>query len=328
MKNLIQRAVRIATAASVVAAGTAGLVGTSHAQAYPSKPVEMIVPFAAGSSPDVVARHLSRALSDRMGQQFIVQNRAGAGGAIAADSVVRAPADGHTLFFMVNSVVTMNQFIFKKLNYDAARDFTPVTTVAEVPYVLIAHKDFPHKNLKDVLAFAKSNPNKIDYASAGVGGAGHIIMELMTSMSGVKLNHIPYGKSNPMMDVLAGQVPLIFQPTTTALSQIERGTVFGLGVTGQRLPSLPDVPAISEFVPGYNADGWQGVIVRSGTPDEIVQRLNKEIRDIISTPEMKETFSKLGITPSGSSSAELKERIAAETVKWGKVIRDAGIEAN
>lgn len=318
---------RFCAAVSVFLFGAVGLTSQTLAQSYPTKPVELVVPFSAGSSPDVVARYLGRKLSDRLGQQFLVVNRAGAGGALAADSVKRAPADGYTVFFMVNSIVTMNQFIYKQLSYDPATDFAPVSRVADVPYVLIAHKDFPHKSLKDLIAYAKANPAKVNYASAGVGGAGHVIMELMTSLAGVEFTHIPYGKGNPLVDVIAGQVPLIFQPTTTALEQIKRGTVFGLGITGKRLPQLPEVPSISEVVPGYAADGWQGVVVRAGTPPAIIETLNREIAAILALPETAETFAKLGIQPSPTSTKEFDALIKADTAKWGEVIRKAGIEA-
>jgi tripartite-type tricarboxylate transporter receptor subunit TctC len=318
---------RFCAAVSVFLFGAVGVTGQGFAQSYPTKTVELVVPFSAGSSPDVVARYLGSKLSDRLGQQFVVVNRGGAGGSLAADSVKRAPADGYTVFFMVNSIVTMNQFIYKQLSYDPATDFVPVSRVAKVPYVLIAHKDFPHKSLNDLISYAKANPGKVNYASAGVGGAGHVIMELMTSLAGVEFTHVPYGKGNPLLDVIAGQVPLIFQPTTTALEQIKRGTVFGLGITGERLPQLPDVPSISEVVPGYAADGWQGVIVRTGTPPAVIETLNREIAAVLALPETAETFARLGIQPSPTGVDEFAALIKSDTSKWGDVIRKAGIEA-
>lgn len=304
------------------------LLGTvTAAAAYPERTVELVVPFSPGSSPDVVARHIGQALSERLGQPFVVVNRGGAGGAVGASAVARAPADGYTVFFMVNSIVTMNQFIYKSLDYDPRQDFTPVSTVADVPYVLLANKDFKQKSLKDLLTYAKAHPDEIDYASAGVGGAGHITMELLSSLAGVHLTHVPYGTGNPLLDVVAGQVPLIVQPTTTALEQIRQGTVFGLGVTSERLPQLPDVPSIAEVVPGYAADGWQGVMVRAGTPEAIVDTLNGELRAVLALPKTKALFEKLGIRPHGSTPEEMRTRIDADAQKWGDVIRSAGIAA-
>ncbi|MCC7484683.1 MAG: tripartite tricarboxylate transporter substrate binding protein [Burkholderiales bacterium] len=301
---------------------------TRSAGTYPTKPVRVIVPFPAGTSPDIVARYVGGKLADRMGQAFVVDNRAGAAGMLGAEAVAKAAADGYTVFWMVNSIVTMNQFIYKKLPYDPVKDFAPVTLAAAVPYVLIANKDFPFRTLRDLIGAAKAKPRAINYASMGVGGAGHVIIELMSSLAGIQLTHVPY-KSGALVDVIGGQVPLILQPTTTALELIKAGTVIPLGTTGtRRLPALPNIPTIGEVVPGFEADGWQGVEVPAGTPPRIIDRLNKEIAAVLALAETARRFEMLGIQVWPSTASEMASIIAADIVKWGRVIRNAGIEAN
>jgi tripartite-type tricarboxylate transporter receptor subunit TctC len=301
--------------------------GPAAAQAWPSRPVKVIVPFPAGTSPDIVARHMTQKLNERTGQPFVVENRAGAGGAIGAEAAARAAPDGYTVFFMVNSIVTMNQFIYKKLPYDPVKDFAPVAMVAGVPYVLLAHKDFRAKTLQELIAAAKAKPGSIDYASAGIGGAGHIIMELMSSLAGIQLTHIPF-KADGLNAVIGGQVPLMLQPTTTAVAQVRSGALIALGTTGtKRLPMLPDTPTIAEIVPGFAADGWQGVMVPAGTPPAVITRLNREINAILALPETAERFAGLGIQPWTSTPEQMQAQISGDIVKWGKVIREARIEA-
>jgi len=313
---------------AALAALTALLPFGAQAQAsWPNKPIRMVVPFAPGSSPDIVARLLGQRLSERLGQPVVVDNRAGAGGMLGAEAVAKSPADGNTLFFMVNSVVTMNQFVYKKLPYDPAKDFQPITLVAAVPYVLIANKNFQARSLQDLIKLAKAQPRVVNYASAGIGGAGHVIVELMSQLAGIELMHVPY-KQGALADVIGGQVPLILQPTTTAIEQIKSGTVFGLGSTGhKRLPALPEVPAIAEVVPGFEADGWQGLMAPAGTPAAVVERLRKEVVEILALPEVIERFNGLGIQPWTSSPQEMQALIAKDTAKWGEVIRKARIEA-
>lgn len=298
-------------------------------KAYPDKPVRVIVSFPAGSSPDIVARFLVQKLAERLGQPFVVENRAGAGGALGAEVVARAAPDGYTIFLMANSIVAMNQFIYKKLSYDPEKDFEPVTVLADVPYVLLANKAFSAKSLSELIAQAKAEPGKINYASAGVGGAGHVIMELLSSLAGVQLTHIPY-KSGALVDVIGGQVPLILQPTTTAIEQIKAGTVIGLGITSEkRLAQLPDVPAINEVIPAFrSADGWQGIMVPRTTPASVIEKLNHAFAAILAMPETVDRFAQLGIVPRATTPSEMNEIIAAEVVRWRKVIQDAKIEAN
>ena len=298
------------------------------AETYPAKPVRAIVPWWAGSSPDVVARYLASKLADRMGQAFVVDNRAGAGGMLGAELVAKAAPDGYTVFFMVNSIVAMNQFIYEKMAYDPVKDFAPVSMVAAVPYVLLANKDFKARTLAELIRAAKAKPTAIDYASSGVGGARHIIIELMSSLAGIQLTHVPY-KTGALVDVIGGQVPLTLEPATTALEHIKAGTVIPLGTTGKRrLPALPNVPTIAEVVPGFEADGWQGVEVPARTPPQIIDRLNREITAVLALPETAGRFETLGLQAWPSTASEMESIIAADIAKWGRVIRNAGIKAN
>ncbi|MGD9945413.1 MAG: Bug family tripartite tricarboxylate transporter substrate binding protein [Burkholderiaceae bacterium] len=321
----------LALAACTLVAGAAAFAhGTAAAQpaadSYPARPVKVIVPFPAGTSPDIVIRLLSQKLQERLGQPFVIENRAGAGGSIGASAAALAAPDGYTLFFMVNSIVTMNQFIYKKLPYDPVKDFVPVSLVAAVPYVLLAHKDFPAKSLRELIALAKSKPRDINYASMGVGGAGHVIMELMSSEAAIQLMHIPY-RADGLAAVAGGQVPLIFQPTTTAVSQIKTGNVIGLATTSpKRLALLPDVPSIAEVLPGFAADGWQGMLAPAGVPAPVIDKLNKALTAILAQPDIVERFSSLGIVPWPSTPQQMQATINADTAKWGKVIKDANIE--
>jgi tripartite-type tricarboxylate transporter receptor subunit TctC len=330
MKHLSPRLRALALFAAAAVALGGGVLAPLAAQAqaaYPSRAVKVIVPFPAGTSPDVVARLLSQKLQDQLGQPFVVDNRAGAGGSIGAEAVAHAAPDGYTLFFTVNSIVAMNQFIYKKLPYDPVKDFAPVGMVAAVPYVLLAHKDLGARNLQDLVAMARAKPGAINYASYGVGGAGHIIMELMSSDAGIQLTHIPF-KTDAMAAVLGGQVPLIFQPTTTAVAQVKSGAVIGLGTTSpKRLAVLPEVPSIAEVLPGFRADGWQGMMAPAGVPAPIVDKLNKAIAGILAMPETNERFAALGIVAWTSTPQQMQDTVTADIAKWGKVIRDARIEA-
>jgi tripartite-type tricarboxylate transporter receptor subunit TctC len=222
----------------------------------------------------------------------------------------------------------MNQFIYKKLAYDPVKDFAPVSMVAGIPYVLLASKDFKAHTLPELISAAKAKPGAINYASMGVGGARHVIMELMCSLAAIQLTHVPY-KAGALVDVIGGQVPLTLEPATTALEQIKAGVVIALGTTGKRrLPALPNVPTIAEVVPGFEGDGWQGVEVPAGTPRQIIDRLNREITAVLALPETAGRFETLGIQVWPSTAREMESIIGADIDKWGRVIRNAGIEAN
>ena len=293
---------------------------------WPSKPVRVIVPFPSGTSPDIVGRLIAQKLSERFGQQFVIENRAGAAGMLGTEQAAKAPADGYTILLTVNSIMAMNQFIYKKLPYDPVKDFQPISLLAGVSYALIANKNFPHKTLPDLFMYARNNPKILNYASMGQGGAGHVIIELMALQAKIEMTHIPY-KSGALVDVISGQVPIILQPTTNALEHIRKGSVFALGVTHpKRLSVLPDVPSISEFLPGFTGDGWQGIVVPATTPLPIVDLLQKELHKILAMPDIQAKFSNLGIEPWPTTPRQMEEIINQEIAKWGPVIRHAKIE--
>jgi tripartite-type tricarboxylate transporter receptor subunit TctC len=311
------------TGLSLVAGGALA----QSANGYPNKHIRFVVPFAAGISPDVIARVLGERLSRSLGQPVIVDNKPGAAGIIGAENVANSPADGYTLFMAVNSIVAINPHIYPKLPYDAQKDFAPVTQVALVPYVLIATPSLPVKSTGELIALAKSKPGQIAYASLGVGSGPHVVMEMLCTMAGIELNHVPY-KGNSLNDVIAGQVGLSFEPATTAVPQIKAGKVRALAVTStKRLAALPGVPTIAETVPGYNGDGWQGILVHVKTPKSIVDKLNVELVRIIKEPEVQQRFAELGLQGVGNSVNEFERVFRTDYERWGQVVRAANVKA-
>jgi tripartite-type tricarboxylate transporter receptor subunit TctC len=315
---MLQRRLFLQRAA--VAAATA-VPALSRAQPWPARPIRFVVPFAAGVSPDVVARLLSEPLSKALGQPVVVDNRAGAAGIIGAEIAARSPGDGYTLFMAVNSIMGVNPHIYSKLPYDSLRDFVPVAQVARVPYVLVAGLNQPFRSLGEVLARARAAPGSIDYGSLGVGSGPHVVMEMLCNMAGVKMMHIPY-KASPLQDVIAGQVALAFDPATTAIPMVRAGKLRALAVTSTgRLASLPDVPAVAETIPGFDGDGWQGIYAPAGTPAEVVERLNREITLALQQPAMRARLADLGLTPAAGTPREFAQLSRLEYDKWGKIVR-------
>jgi len=288
---------------------------------WPHKPIKLIVPFAAGVSPDVVSRIVSEPLGRALGQPIVIDNRAGAAGIIGAEAAAKSLGDGYTLFMTVNSIMGINPNVYDRLPYDTFRDFSPVTQVALVPYVLITGPRQPDGSLKDLLARAKANPEAVEYGSLGVGSGPHVVMEMMNNMAGVRMVHVPY-KASPLSDVMAGQVPLAFEPATTALPLVRTGKLRALAVTSrQRNPSLPDVPAVAELLPGYDGDGWQGFYVPKATPPEIVARFNAEIVKVLRDPEVQRKLVELGLQPVGNSVEEFARISREEFDKWGRIVK-------
>jgi tripartite-type tricarboxylate transporter receptor subunit TctC len=274
---------------------------------WPEKPIKLIVPFAAGVSPDVVSRIIADPLGRALGQPVVIDNRAGASGIIGAEAAAKSPGDGYTLFMAVNSIVGINPNVYTKLPYDTFRDFAPVTQVAQVPYVLITGPNQPDKSLKDLLARAKLKGGSVEYGSLGVGSGPHVVMEMMNNMAGIQMVHVPY-KGSPISDVMAGQVPLAFEPATTAIPLVKSGKLRALAVTSKkRSPSLPDVPAVAELLPGYDGDGWQG--------------LNTEIVKILGHQDVKNKLAELGLQPVGNSIEEFTKVTRADFEKWGKIAK-------
>lgn len=297
--------------------------------AYPSHPVKMIVGQAAGSSSDITARLIADFLSKNLGQQFVVETRPGAGGNIATEAVTRAPADGYTLL-LVNAQNTINHALQgDKLNFNFLRDIVPVGWIDRVPLVMEVNPSFPAKTVPEFIAYVKANPGKVNMASAGIGGPQHLAGELFKSMAGIDMTHVPYRGSTPAVtDLVAGQVQVMFDVTPTAVPQIKGGKLRALAVTTtERLPVLPDVPPVSDFVKGYEASAWIGIGAPKGTPPAIVATLNKQINAAIADPTIKQRLADLGATVvPPNTPAEFAKHIADDAAKWTKVIKSAGIK--
>jgi len=312
------------------AAGAAALpflARTAAAQDYPARPVRVIVGQAAGSSSDIIARLIAHRLSERLGQQFVVEDRPGAGGNIATESVVWATPDGYTLL-LVNSQNAISASLYK-LKFDFIRDIDPIAGVSLVPLIMEVNPAVPANTVPEFIAYAKANPGKISMASAGIGGPQHVAGELFKMMAGLDMVHVPYRGSTPaLVDLLGGQVQLMFDVTPSSLPHVKAGRLRPLGVTSTtRLEALPDVPPVSDFLAGYQAAGWIGFGVPHGTPAPIIEKLAKEIEAAIADPQIKTRLADLGGTVLQTASpADFASFIAAETEKWAKVVQFAGIK--
>ena len=297
------------------------------AETYPTRPVRIMVAFAAGSGSDILARLMAQWLSERLGQQFVIENRAGAGGNVGTEAVVKAPPDGYTLLKVVPAN-TVNDTLYDKLGFNFIRDIEPVAGMARVPYVLVVNPSLPVKTVPEFIAYAKANPGKLNFASAGVGTGIHMSGELFKMMTGVHMVHVPYrGAGNAMTDLIGGQVQLMFDTTQASIPHIRAGKVRALAVTtAVRSPELPDLPPIGDFVPGYEASGSFGFGAPRGTPAEVVEKLNREINAILADPKAKARIAELGGEPLTGSPAVYGRLLAEETEKWRKVIRAGNIQ--
>lgn len=295
---------------------------------YPTRPIRLIAPFPPGGVVDLFSRLLSEPLSERLGQPVIVENRAGAGGNVGTEVAVRAAPDGYTLLlFTVSNAI--NQTLFRNLNFDILRDVIPVATINRGMGVLEVHPDFPAKTGAEFIAYAKANPGKINYAASGIGSTPHIYGELFKIMAGVDLVAVQYRGTGPALpDVLSGKVPVMFDTVATSIEHIKAGKLRALGVTAAtRSPVLPAVPAIAEFLAGYEATAWEGVSVPTGTPAAIVERLHREISACVADPKFTARTLEIGYIPFVSTQAEFAALVVESTEKWAKVIRAAGIKA-
>jgi tripartite-type tricarboxylate transporter receptor subunit TctC len=315
-----------------LAAGAAVLPAVSRlprAQSYPTRPVRIIVGFAAGGAADITARIIGQWLSERLGQQFVIENRPGAATNIATEAVVHAPADGYTLL-MLSSSHTFNATLYDKLNYNFVRDIAPVAGITQVPSVMEVNSTFQAKTVPEFVAYAKANPGKINMASAGPGASTHIFGELFKMRAGVDLVPVHYrGSVSALTDLIGGQVQVMFDPLPSSIEHIRAGKLRPLAVTtATRLEVLPNVPTVGEFVPGYEAILWQGIGAPKHTPAEIVDKLNQEINAALADPKMKARLADLGYMVLPGSPADFGKLIAEETQKWGKVIRAANIKAD
>jgi len=314
-----------------LAADAAALPAVSRiarAQAYPSRPVRIVVGFAAGGPTDIIARLIGQWLSERLGQQFVIENRPGAAGKIATEAVVRAPPDGYTLL-QVSTSAAINATLYGKLNYDFIRDIVPVAGIIRAPGVVVVNPTVSARTIPELIAYAKANPGKLTMASPGTGSSPHLAGELFKTMTGVNITLVSYrGDAPAITDLLAGQVQMMIPAPAAFIEYIRAGKVRALAVTtSTRWEGLPDIPTVSEFVPGYEASFWWGVGAPKNTPAEIMDRLNKEINAGLADPKMKARLADLGGTVLPGTPADFGKLIADETEKWGKVIQAANIKA-
>jgi tripartite-type tricarboxylate transporter receptor subunit TctC len=309
------------------AAGLPAFARIARADDYPSHPVHLVVGFAPGSTTDILARLMAQWLSQRLGQQFVIDNRPGAGGNIGAEFVVKSLPDGYTLI-MVPPAVAANDALYQDLNFNFVRDIAAVAGVVRVPNVAEVYPSLPVKSIPELIAYAKANPGKLSYASAGIGTPSHLAGQLFNVMTGANLTHIPYRGDGPAMaDFIAGQVPVMFATLVASAAHIRAGQIRALAVTTtKRSDAFPDLPSISEFVPGYETSSWFGIGAPAGTPAEIIDKLNRETNAGLADPTIRARLADLGCMELTGSAADFGKLIADETQKWGKVIREAGIK--
>jgi len=294
---------------------------------YPQRPVRLIVGFFAGGLSDILARLLSPRLSERFGQQFIVEDQPGAGTNLAAETVVRAPPDGYTLL-MATSANAINATLYDNLKFNFIRDTAPVASIARTPHVMVVNPSFPAKTVLDFITYAKANPGKINMATAGIGSPVHLAGELFMMMTGIQLVPVHY-RSSYVPDMLAGQVQVVFSPIPTTIQQIRAGKLLALAVTSEtRSHALPELPTIGEFVPGYEVSTWNGLVAPKNTPGEIIDKVYKEIDTALADPEIMTRFAEVGSVPKSMTAADFGKFIAEDTEKWGKVIQAAKISVD
>src|SRR5262247_2285913 len=313
--------------ASAAAVPAAPIVATSQ-ESYPTRPVRLVVGYAAGGPADTVARLTAQWLSERLGQQVVVENRVGAASNIAAEAVVRSPPDGYTLLYVTISNA-VNATLYDKLSFDLMRDMVPIASITRSPGVLEVNPSFPAQTVPEFIAYAKANPGKINMASAGPGSAPHLYTELFKMMTGVDVVQVHYRGSGPALpDLIKGEVQAMFDGIPSSIGHIRAGRLRPLAVTtATRSEALPDIPTVSEFVPGYEASSWYGIGAPINTPAEIVDRLNKEINATLADPRMKARFADRGVSVLPGSPADFGKLLADETEKWAKVVRAANIKA-
>ena len=308
-------------------AGLAASARSAAALDFPTRPVHIITPYPPGAGPDVVARLTGQWLGDRLGQQFVVDNRPGASGNIGSERAAKAPPDGYTLLIAV-STNAINQTLYTNLNFDFRNDFVSVAGIGRIPFMIAANANFTAKTVPELIAYAKANPGKTDFATNGVGTGSHAAAELFMMMTGIKLTHVPY-KGNYLTDLMGGQVPLVVAPMSAVAEYVKDGRVRGLGVTtAHRAAALPDVSAIAETVPGYVAEGWYGLVAPKGTPANVIATLEAATRASVADATLRSRLENIGIEPDAMTSAEFGNFIANEIDKWAKVIKYADIRVN
>jgi tripartite-type tricarboxylate transporter receptor subunit TctC len=301
----------------------------ASAQAYPSRPVRIVVGFPAGGVGDIMARLIGQALSERLGQPFVVENRPGAAGNLGTEVVARSPPDGYTLF-LINTANAVNATLYTNLSFNFIRDIAPVAGIVSAPNVLELHPAFPVKSVGEFIAYAKDNPGKINYGSAGIGSLTHMSMELFRMMTGADLVHVPYrGGAPALTDLLGGQVQALFDTLPTSVEHIRAGRVRALAVSSAaRSEAIPEIPPLGDFVPGYEASGWYGIGAAKQTPSDVVDKLNAEINAAIKEPKLKTRLGELGGVLLTGSASDFSEIIVRDTEKWAKVVQFSGAKPN
>lgn len=318
--------------ASVIAcclAVLAPLAAVAQAQNYPARPVRFIVPFAPGGNTDVQGRLIAQKLADKWGQQVVVDNRAGAGGTLGVEILAKAPADGYTIALASFGNILVGPSLFPKLGYDPMKDLEPVVLVSQPAGLLVVNPGLPVKNVRELIAYGKANPGKLNYGSAGNGTWNHLFAEHFKALAGIQMTHIPYKGANPAVtDVMAGQIQLAFAPFPSALPQIKSGRLRVLGVTSaQRSPVLPEVPTVAESgLPGYSAASWFAVLAPAGTPQPLIRKINADTNAVLALPEVKAAFAADGTAPAGGTPEQLRESMRSGIAQWGKLVRDLGVK--
>ena len=305
--------------------------GGAWAQSYPAKPIRFIVPFPPGGSADILARAIGQKAGEGLGQSLVVENRPGAGTAIGAEALAKSPADGYAVMIGTVSSHAINPALNPKLTYDPVKDFTPISLVASIPFAMIVHPSVPAKSVRELISLAKSKPASLNYSSAGNGTSNHLAGELLKSMAGIDIVHIPYKGSAPALnDLVAGQVSLMFDLVLTAAPHVKSGAVRGLAVTGaKRSSALPDLPTVAESgVPGYEVSAWFGIFAPAEVPQPVVQRLNAEFVKALQQPDLRQRLASQGAEPLTSTPDEFTAYLRSEIAKWAKVVKDSGMKVD
>jgi len=313
----------------ILSAVTAAHAAAATAQSYPTRPIRVVVALAAGGPTDIVIRIVAAKMTEQLGQQLVIDNRAAAGGSVAGEIVAHAPADGYTLFAGANGTIAIAPSLFTKLPFSVAKDFTPVALVGNSPFAVMVHPGVPANSVKELLALAKSKPGGINYGSSGQGGTGHLATELLVMMTGVRMTHVPYKGAGPALIGLVGkEIELMISGLASGLPYIKQRQVRAIAVTSpRRLPQLPDVPPVADTVPGYEAGSWYAFLTRAGTPRSVIERLNREAVIAINSPDVNAKLIASGVDPEPITPEQLAAKIRVETERWAKVVKAAGVKA-
>jgi tripartite-type tricarboxylate transporter receptor subunit TctC len=315
----------------LLAVATLAVSAPAAAQTYPSRPIRMVLPYPPGGGSDTIARPLAQKLSESLGQQVVVENRGGANGNIGMEHAARAAPDGYTIVLALTAQLAVNPGLYAKVPYDPIRDYVPITLLGTGTYVLVVHPSLPVKSVKELIALARVRPGQIAYSSSGNGSGGHLAAELLNSMAGIRMLHVPYKGGGPaLVDLIAGQVQVLFSTQLASWPHIQGGRIRALAVsTAKRPASIPDLPTVAEAgLPGYDAGVWYGILAPAGTPREIITRLNAEIVRVLNLPDYRKFLVGNAIDPIGGPPEQLGQYIRTELVKWAKVVKDAGVRVD